>query len=949
MEGQDWTWIPQLIGRLHPLIVHFPIGLLVTALILELLTLTGKRNGLREGITWMVYLGSVGAVVAALCGWLLITFEDYGDPLVQSHQNFGLATTLLSITSALLLNRAIHNKSSNYLPYRITLLLTVISLFITGHQGASLTHGSGYLSDVMPSANKNVVHGSYDKLALWQGLDSLTESQHDELNLAVRGIFAHNCHQCHSENKKKGDLALDNKRGVFNGGESGAIISPGNSASSELYRRISLPGSHKEVMPKKGKTLRENEIAIVKLWIDQGARWSDRALQTFPEAPLTLTKPPLPKDNAESHPIDQWVDVYFDHHSIGWPDVVDDRTFIRRAYLDIVGLLPKPNDIDRFVSQSGQDKRRELIEQLLSDSQNYAQHWLSFWNDLLRNDYSGTGFITGGRKQITDWIYQSLLENKPYDLMVKELVNPIPESEGFIKGIQWRGVVNSSQRTEMQAAQNIGQSLMGMNVKCASCHNSFVSNLTLDQAYGFASVFAKAPLQLNRCDVPTGKVAKVSFLYPELGSVEADSLDERLAKLAEVMVKPENGRLYRTIVNRFWKRLLGRGIVEPVDEMDNPSWNSDLLDWLASDFIDSDHDLKDLIKTIMTSKTYQLATSKYESIDQVRSKEFVFEGPVIRRLSTEQFADAISQIISPVYYAAAFHPSDDEISSNRIWHPEIKFDRHVLPEPGTRYFRHRFTLDDQEIRTANMLVSVDHSFKLYINGGKIAQGTDWRKVTKIDVVSYLKPGENIIAIEGYNDGNIANPAGILFSMKMIQANEKVTLITSERGSEWRSTDKRPGEDWVTVDYDDSSWLDVRNFGSSYWDHLVSFNYNEDADVYARASLVRQDPFMKIMGRPTRENVATTRDDQANLLQALELTNGSFLNGILEEGAKIWLKEYASDKEQLVESLFHQALGRRPMPEEKKLMVRSLGDKPTKESVQDIFWATLLLPEFQFIH
>jgi hypothetical protein len=207
---------------------------------------------------------------------------------------------------------------------------------------------------------------------------------------------------------------------------------------------------------------------------------------------------------------------------------------------------------------------------------------LSFWNDLLRNDYSGTGFITGGRKQITSWLYNSLNENKPYDLMVRELVNPSEESEGFIKGIQWRGVVNASQRTEMQAAQNIGQSLLGVNVKCASCHNSFVSNLTLDQAYGFATIFADSTLELNRCDKPTGKMAKVNFLYPELGSVEAESIKERLSLLSEVMVKPENGRLYRTITNRIWKQLMGRGIIEPVDEMDNAPWDVSMLDWLAA-------------------------------------------------------------------------------------------------------------------------------------------------------------------------------------------------------------------------------------------------------------------------------------------------------------------------------------------------------------------------------
>ena len=112
--------------------------------------------------------------------------------------------------------------------------------------------------------------------------------------------------------------------------------------------------------------------------------------------------------------------------------------------------------------------------------------------------------------------------------MISELMNPTEDSEGFIKGIQWRGAVNSSQSTEMQAAQNIGQSLLGVNVKCASCHNSFVSNLTLEETYGFASIFADSILELNRCDMPIGKMAKVNFIYPELGAVDAETVEGRL-------------------------------------------------------------------------------------------------------------------------------------------------------------------------------------------------------------------------------------------------------------------------------------------------------------------------------------------------------------------------------------------------------------------------------------
>jgi uncharacterized membrane protein/mono/diheme cytochrome c family protein len=947
MDNTSWTWIFQFFGRLHPMTVHFPIGLLVVALFLELLTLKGKRPGLREGINWMVYLGALFAVLACGLGWLLRTFDDYSGELVQWHQNLGITTAILSVITAILLQKTLRSKLKNFLVYRSTLFLTVFSLTITGHLGASLTHGEDFLSSALPGTEDTFEDGeSGVLLTQLDQLDSLSESQQDALNLEVRAILAHNCYQCHSENKQKGGLELDNKRGVFQGGESGLVIVPGKPEQSEIYRRITLAPDHDEVMPKKGKVLKAEEIELVKLWIKNGAYWSDGTLKVFPEAPLALTKPELPEASHENHPIDKLVDVYFDEHNINWPDVVDDNAFNRRAYLDIVGLLPGPEKISQFAGDQHPGKRAALIDELLNDRSNYTQHWLSFWNDLLRNDYSGTGFITGGRKQITSWLYNSLNENKPYDLMVRELINPSEESEGFIKGIQWRGVVNASQRTEMQAAQNIGQSLLGVNVKCASCHNSFVSNLTLGQAYGFASIFADTTMELYRCDKPTGKMAQVNFLYPELGSVEAESIKERLLLLSQVMVKPENGRLYRTITNRIWKQLMGRGIIEPVDEMDNAPWDVSILDWLASDFIDSGYDLKHLIKRIMTSKAYQLRVAGYQKLEDIRSTEYVFQGPLIRRLSAEQFCDAVSQVIAPVYYAAAFDPTSAGLSSDRIWHKEVKFDRTVLPDPGKRYFRRVFDLPDKDIQMSSVLISVDHSYTLYLNGISISQGSDWEKVDKIDVTDLLTPGKNVIAVEGSNEGKIANPAGILFAMKIGYEDGQDILI--QAGGDWKSTKEFPGDDWINLKFNDETWEKVRNYGSSHWDKLLNFKFEDSKNQFARASLVRQHPFMKALGRPSRENVATSRDDQPTLLQALELTNGDFFNNVLAEGATKWLNEY-HESEKIVDTLYLKSLGRKPTKLEKKVMLDALGVEPDVADVQDLFWATLLSPEFQFIY
>jgi len=443
-----------------PPTIHFPIGLLIVASIFEFFTLRRKRTGLREGINWMVFFGAISACFAALFGWLLRTQESYNGELVDNHQYAGLATAFFAIATALVLRNSLKKKSPDLRVYRCLLFVTVIATTIAGHLGANLTHGEDYLWEVIP--NKKTVEDKNTPSTLLTELsssDSLSLLQQDKLNLEVRGIFAHKCYQCHSENKQKGGLTLDTKEGVFKGGESGLAIVPGKPEQSELFRRISLPANHKKVMPTKGKLLNDSEIELVKLWIDKGAHWSDEKVKIFAEALLALRKIDLPISNQE-HPVDKLVDQYFKKHNTEWPEVIDDRTFVRRVYLDIIGLLPEPAAIRKFKNDKNPRKRDALIDSLLNDQQNYTEHWLSFWNDLLRNDYSGPGFLTGGRKQITGWLYKSLMTNKTYDKMVRELISPVKGSEGFIKGIEWRGVVNASQRTEMQAAQNIGQSLM---------------------------------------------------------------------------------------------------------------------------------------------------------------------------------------------------------------------------------------------------------------------------------------------------------------------------------------------------------------------------------------------------------------------------------------------------------------------------------------------------------
>ena len=785
-----WLW--DFLGRLHPSITHFPIALLIFAGFLELLTLGKFRHPIRPAIRLMVLAGAVAAILSALFGWLLAENQGTAGSTFDLHKQIGIATAVLSFGLLLFLRKSESgSRPSQIIAYRSVLFVAGIGVGIAGHFGGSLVHGEDFLTEVLPwKATEQPT--DLPKIDLANFSSNPSENQEIGLVTNVRMVMAHNCYKCHSGAKIEGELRLDEKEFVFQGGENGPVILPGNSADSELIRRITLPKNHKKLMPAKGKQLSDEEIALLAFWIDQGAPWPEGVSQQsiYRVADLAPRNPTLPpaKSGLEN-PIDRWVDAYFQANKISWQKTAEDRVFLRRLYLDIIGLLPSPAELKSFEQDPNPQKRSAWAEKLLERKDDYTQHWLTFWNDILRNDYTGTGYITNGRFAITDWLYTSIRDNKPYNQLVKELLNPTEKSKGFIEGIRWRGTVNASQRTEMQAAQNVGQVILGLNLKCASCHDSFVSDWELEEAYAFANIFADSTLEISRCEIPTGKFAKTKILWEELGNIDSTaSKAEKLRQLADNLVQPANGRMYRTFVNRIWKQLMGRGIVEPVDEMDNLPWSQDLLDWLAVDFVENGYNIKRLILQITSSKIYQMESFPVASPDLLLAADFTFQGMVRKRMTAEQFSDAVGNLASPLFDSA-----------------EVKF----------------------------------------------------------------KPYE------------------------LIPEAQMATSLT-------------------------------------------------------RASLVANNTFLTALGRPNREIVSTSRDSQASLLQALELTNGERLNTALFKGGEYWTKQYPQ-ADDLVKALFSNALLRSPTEKELEVGRQLFGETTDAKQAQDLLWSVLLLPEFQMIY
>lgn len=772
----------------------------------------------------------------------------------------------------------------------------------------------------------------------------------------VAPILANHCVRCHGNGSRKGEFSIDTREELLKGGESGPAVVLGNSQESTFIELVSGVDPDR-IMPADGKPLSAEQIGVLRAWIDQGLAWeAGFTFRQLKSKPLAPRRPDLPvAASGLKNPIDRLLSKYFAEKKFKPPGAVDDRLFMRRVYLDSIGLLPSPAEVQEFLKDRSPDKRAKLVHRMLRQNARYAEHWLTFWNDALRNDYRGTGYIDGGREQITGWLYLALRQNMPFDAFVRQLVSPVPGSEGFVKGIVWRGVVNASQVPAMQAAQNVSQVFLGINMKCASCHDSFINQWKLKDAYGLASIFAEDRLEMHRCDKPMGEYAAMKFLWPELGAVDPSRPQEdRLKQLASAITNERNGRLTRTMVNRLWARLMGRGLVEPVDDMDADAWNQDLLDWLAVDLAEHGYDLKHTLALIMTSEAYQMPAMGMRETD---GDDYVFQGPAVRRLTGEQFADAVS-LVTDVRYGK---PAVDvplvlarQVTSRAQW---IWTSKDAAAKPAGRILiRKTFELP-KNVGDAVIVVASTQPYVLYVNGAKVIAGSDWKHPDKRDIRAQLRPGQNCVALEmaggAVPKGKVGRGLLVYARLRSSDADgEKMFDIASDES--WKWSDKEAA-DWQNATFAAEGWqlcVELGGVTAKPWnigDGFVSkLARSEDAPPRLRASLVNADPLLTAMGRPNREQVVTERPKVATTLQALEMTNGATLSLIIKQAADR-LTSRSQSADTVVSTMYQRAFGREPSADELQSAAELVGSPPTAPGIEDLLWSIVMHPEFQLIY
>ena len=337
----------------------------------------------------------------------------------------------------------------------------------------------------------------------------------------------------------------------------------------------------------------------------------------------------------------------------------DDRSFLRRVYLDTVGVLPTAEEAEAFLAGDRPDKRSALVDRLL-ESDEYSTHWLVKFEDWFRNSqYYSQGRTNGSFKR---WLHDSIREDWPYDETVRAMLTAEGDTTVRPAGNFWHPAIDFMlKKFEVEkAVPTITRLFLGQRLECAQCHNHPLENLTQDDFYGLAAFLARTRVkhgygQYRRIwyDDRRGEIehpvtkqsVKPRFLGGERPEIPAGT--SRREVLADWITRTEQTQFARATVNRVWYEYFQRGIVEPFDDFrsTNRATHPALLDELAGYFIDSDFRFKALHRLILNSKTYQLSAHVPGRPGGERPLEdALFARYLPRKLPAEVLLDAISRV-----------------------------------------------------------------------------------------------------------------------------------------------------------------------------------------------------------------------------------------------------------------------------------------------------------------
>jgi hypothetical protein len=381
----------------------------------------------------------------------------------------------------------------------------------------------------------------------------------------------------------------------------------------------------------------QGSVAVFRATVPLGV-----AIAKYPEFPTV--------DQIDAAALEQWKAL-----GIVPSELCSDAEFIRRASLDITGTLPTAAEVQAFAADKNPSKRATLVDRLLERPE-YASYFAIKWADVLRNKRENQAAFQHGTFTFHDWIRESLARNVPYNQFVRSILAASGTSE-TAPAVQWYQRL----RAPDAFVDDTTQVFLGMRLQCAKCHHHPFEKWSQDDYFSFAAFFARIGRKPDTLAQRSGWNGEVIFTarsgsvqHPKTGQTMTPRglggapvqvpahLDPR-QKLVDWLTAEKNPFFARAVVNRYWAHFFGRGIVEPMDDLrqTNPPSNPKLLDGLADDFVAHGYDLKRLVRTICTSRTYGLSSVPNEW--NARDKQS-FARHYPRRIGAEVMLDAITQL-----------------------------------------------------------------------------------------------------------------------------------------------------------------------------------------------------------------------------------------------------------------------------------------------------------------
>ncbi|WP_414663148.1 DUF1553 domain-containing protein [Horticoccus sp. 23ND18S-11] len=446
----------------------------------------------------------------------------------------------------------------------------------------------------------------------------------------IKPILEAHCYSCHQGTKVKGELRLDDLAAALKGGAGdGPAIVPFKPDESPLLKRITHTDPE-EVMPAKGDRLPAADIALLRRWIAEGARWPEFSSEGLKLTPLT-----------------------------------DDLAFLRRVTLDTIGLTPAEPDVNAFLADRSPDRRTRVIDRLLADPR-WADHQMGYWLDVLAENPNLINPTLNNTGPFRWWLYESIKDNKPLDLFVTELIR-LEGSERF-GGPAGFGV--ATQNDVPLAAKGIilSSAFLGVEMKCARCHDAPTHESKQIELFQIAAMLATKPIKVPvtssvalehlrvggrepmiQVTLSPGTTVPPAWPFAKFcdaatAATLAENPQSTRDTLAAAITAPQNERFAQVMANRIWQRFMGRGIVALVGDWEKSTvTHPELLRWLARELVRSGYDMKAVARLILTSHAYQRATDA-----TLTETGPLFAAPAPRRIQAEQLVDS--------YFAATGKP-----------------------------------------------------------------------------------------------------------------------------------------------------------------------------------------------------------------------------------------------------------------------------------------------------